>query len=84
MHTQIENTLSFRLFIRNILGLIFSFTFLSCLLALLVVVVTCSCISSFTLKCKEFFKIFITVNVEIFAQYIFSRISRRALDARKI
>ena len=25
----------------------------------------------------------ITVNVEIFAQYIFSRISRRALDARK-
>ena len=24
-----------------------------------------------------------TVNVEIFAQYIFSRISRRALDARK-
>ena len=25
----------------------------------------------------------ITVNVEIFAQYIFLRISRRALDARK-
>ena len=25
----------------------------------------------------------ITVNVEIFVQYIFSRISRRALDARK-
>ena len=25
----------------------------------------------------------ITVNVEIFAQYIFSRISRRAIDARK-
>ena len=24
-----------------------------------------------------------TVNVQIFAQYIFSRISRRALDARK-
>ena len=24
-----------------------------------------------------------TVNVDIFAQYIFSRISRRALDARK-
>ena len=24
-----------------------------------------------------------TVNVEIFAEYIFSRISRRALDARK-
>ena len=24
-----------------------------------------------------------TVNVEIFAQYIFSRISRRAIDARK-
>ena len=25
----------------------------------------------------------VTVNIEIFAQYIFSRISRRALDARK-
>ena len=30
------------------------------------------------------FLIVITVNVEIFAQYIFSRISRRALDVRKL
>ena len=30
------------------------------------------------------FPFYITVNVEIFVQYIFSRISRRLLDARKI
>ena len=29
------------------------------------------------------FDLGLTVNVEIFAQYIFSRISRRPLDARK-
>ena len=34
-------------------------------------------------RIREIVLFHITVNVEIFAQYIFSRISRRALDARK-